>query len=435
MNPLASELNDLIKKENPHVLEMLSTLGREMYFPKGILSQSAEAKQKAKKFNATLGVATENGHMMGLSSLLKQVPGHSADEVLNYAPVAGIPELRNAWKEKDLRDNPSLQGKSWSLPVVTNGLTHGLSIMADLFCEPGDALLLPDQIWGNYRLTFSLRRGAQISTFPFYAAGGFNVAGLKQALDQLRAAGKSKVIVLLNFPNNPTGYSVTRAEGQGIAEALKATAEAGMNVLAIVDDAYFGLFYEPAVLPESLFSLLAGLHPRLLAVKADAATKEVFVWGLRIGFLSFAVAGAAPDSPLYAALEKKVSGEIRGVMSNCSMLSQRVVLKALQSPTFYEERAARKALLGARAAEVKRVLADPKFDAAWTMYPFNSGYFMCLKLKKVTAEALRKHLLDRHGVGAIATGEQDLRIAFSCVEKEQIAELFGIIYKGATELG
>ena len=89
MNPLAGELNDTIKKENRYVFEMLSTLGKEMYFPKGILTQSAEAKTKAKKFNATLGVATEGGHMMFLPSLMKQLGPLSPDETLNYAPVAG----------------------------------------------------------------------------------------------------------------------------------------------------------------------------------------------------------------------------------------------------------------------------------------------------------------------------------------------------------
>jgi aspartate/methionine/tyrosine aminotransferase len=436
MNPLAAELNDAIRKENPHVFEMLSSLGREMFFPKGILSQSAEAKVKAKKFNATLGVATEGGHLMFLPSLVKQLGPLSPDEALNYAPPAGIAELRAAWKEKNLHDNPSLAdpARPMSLPIVTNGLTHGLSIMADLFCEPGDTLLLPDQLWGNYRLTFAVRRGAKIASYPFYGeSGGFNVEGFRAALLQAHKA-RRKVIVILNFPNNPTGYSVTKEEAQSIARALREAAAAGLNVVAIVDDAYFGLFYEPDALRESLFTLLAGGPERLLAVKCDAATKEVFVWGLRVGFLSFSAGRAAADSPLYAAIEKKVCGQIRGVMSNCSMLSQRATLNALLSPTFYAERQARQETLRARAEEVQRVLADKRFEAAWEPHRFNSGYFMCLKLKRVAAEDLRRHLLDRHGVGTIATAERDLRIAFSCVEKEQIAELFDTIYRAAEEV-
>lgn len=434
MNPLAKELNDIIYAANPNVLEMLSTLGKEMYFPKGILTQSAEAKAKAKKFNATLGVATEGGHLMSLDSLMKNLVGLTADETLNYAPVTGLPDLRKAWMDKNLHDNSSLKGKPMSLPIATNGLTHALSIMADLFCEPGDALLLPDQIWGNYKLTFCTRRGAEVVTYPFYAPqGGFNVDGFRDSLDKLSKERK-KAIVLLNFPNNPTGYSITKDECAAISKALIETAEKGLKLVVISDDAYFGLFYENNVCTESLFSRLVGTHERLLAVKCDAATKEVFVWGLRVGFMSFSIGGVPADSPLFTALEKKVSGEIRGVMSNCSMLSQRVVLKALLSPSFYEEREARKKQLQARALEVKRVLADERFAEAWEPHDFNSGYFMCLRLKKVAAESLRKHLLEKYGIGAIATAEHDLRIAFSCVEKENIAELFDTIYQAAKEI-
>jgi len=49
MNPLAKELNENILKANPHIYEMLSQVGKKLYFPKGILTQSAEAKEKAKE--------------------------------------------------------------------------------------------------------------------------------------------------------------------------------------------------------------------------------------------------------------------------------------------------------------------------------------------------------------------------------------------------
>ncbi len=70
----------------------------------------------------------------------------------------------------------------------------------------------------------------------------------------------------------------------------------------------------------------------------------------------------------------------------------------------------------------------------WIYYPFNSGYFMCLKLKTVDAEKLRVHLLDKYGVGAISINATDLRIAFSCIAEENIQELFDIIYQGVKDL-
>jgi len=434
VNPLARELNEMIRSANPNVFEMLSTLGKEMFFPKGILAQSAEAKAKGKRCNATIGIALEGGVAMNLASVMASIKGLTPDEALRYAPVMGLPALRSAWRRKQLADNPSLEGKPMSPPIVTNGLTHALSITADLFCEPGDVVVLPDKIWGNYKLTFQTRRGGEIAQYPFYNdAGGFNVEGLRAALGQA-ARGKGKAIVLLNFPNNPTGYTLTRDEAPAVARAVLDAADVGANIVCLTDDAYFGLFYEENVNPESLFSQLAGAHERVLAIKGDAATKELFVWGLRVGFISFSVGGCDADSPLYTALEKKVSGAVRSAISNCSALSQRVALKALESDTLAAERQACAETLKARAIEVKRVLGDGRFDDAWDVYPFNSGYFMCLRLKNVTAEALRTHLLEKHAIGTIATGERDLRIAFSCVEKNRIAELFETIYRAAKEI-
>ena len=45
INKLAEELNQTIYTNAPDVFNMLSSLGKELYFPKGILSQTAEAKK------------------------------------------------------------------------------------------------------------------------------------------------------------------------------------------------------------------------------------------------------------------------------------------------------------------------------------------------------------------------------------------------------
>ena len=59
MNKLAEELNSILEKNSPSLFGMLSDYGKRIYFPKGIISQSAEAKQKANKFNATIGIAKD----------------------------------------------------------------------------------------------------------------------------------------------------------------------------------------------------------------------------------------------------------------------------------------------------------------------------------------------------------------------------------------
>lgn len=433
MNPLAVELNEQLSQHNPYVLEMLSDLGKNLFFPKGILTQSAEAKDKAHKYNATIGIATEKGGPMFLQCIQDKLSAFDPKDIYPYAPPAGKPELRALWREKMLRENPSMQGKHFSNPIVTNALTHGLSIVGDLFLGVGDHLVLPDMLWGNYNLTFGTCNGAIVKKFPtFTATGGYDVAAFKAVLTNT-AAEKGKAVVLLNFPNNPSGYTPTVAEGDAIVAAIKEVAESGCNIVAITDDAYFGLFYEDC-LKESLFGKLANLHPRILAIKLDGATKEEFVWGFRTGFITFADGKSDENAPVLTALEKKTMGIIRAKISNCPHPSQTFVIEALRSPKFLEQKEEKFQVMKGRALKTKAVLNSGKYEKAWDYYPFNSGYFMCLKLKTVDAEKLRVHLLDKYGVGTISINKTDLRIAFSCIAEENIQELFDIIHQGVLDL-
>ncbi|MCF8143022.1 MAG: aminotransferase class I/II-fold pyridoxal phosphate-dependent enzyme [Deltaproteobacteria bacterium] len=434
MNPIAEELNQVIRAGNEHIYGTLSEVGKNLFFPKGILSQGAEAKEKAHKFNATIGMATEKGRTMHLPSVMAMLHEIEPEEALTYAPSFGIPPLRQAWQEELLRKNPSLKGKEISLPVVSHAITHGLSVVSDMWVDPGDTIVLPDKMWGNYNLIFSVRRGARIVTYPLFDGdGAFNLKGFEACVEG-EAASAKKIIVILNFPNNPTGYTVTPREADGIADILRKVAEKGVRVLALTDDAYFGLFYTDDALKESIFTRLIGQDPRLLTIKLDGATKENYVWGLRVGFVTYGATLTGETRPVYEALEKKTAGAVRGSISNASRLGQEIVLKSLKADSYLAEKEDKLEIMQERAQEVMRVLSDTKFQDVWEPYPFNSGYFMCLRLKTVDAEALRVHLLDTYGIGLISLGETDLRVAFSCLEKEDTRELFDTLFQAVKDL-
>jgi aspartate/methionine/tyrosine aminotransferase len=303
-----------------------------------------------------------------------------------------------------------------------------------MWADPGDPIILPDKNWGNYNMIFAVRRGAKVIQYPFFAEDGtFNLQGFEKCV-RSEAEKAGKIIVILNFPNNPTGYTVSKQEGDGIAQVLTDTAKKGTNVLALSDDAYFGLFYEEDALAESIFSRLVGRDPRLLAIKLDGATKENYVWGLRVGFITYGSSLNGEYGPVYDALERKTAGGVRGSISNASHLGQSIILKSLHADTYSAEKEEKFQILKERALEVRRVLSENDYGQVWEPYPFNSGYFMCLRLKTVEAEALRVHLLDKYGVGLVALGKSDLRVAFSCIEKEDVKELFDTIYQGVKDL-
>ena len=339
--------------------------------------------------------------------------------------------LRKEWKASLFKKNPSLKGKSFSLPVVAPGLTAAVSYLCDMFLNPGDAVIMPDLFWPNYKLIVEERKSAKGYTFPTFSGEGYNIEGLAAALRKA-VAEKGKAACILNFPNNPTGYSLTLKEADSIVKLLVSLAEEGADLLVIADDAYFGLQYEEGLLSESIFARLVDAHERILAVKADGPTKEDYVWGFRVGFISFG--GKGLTEPMQEALVKKAMGVIRSSVSSSSGLAQQLLLKALLYPGYETQKARYRKILEGRYKAMKNYLGSRKLPSSLKPLPFNSGYFMSFECEGFSAEALRQKLLDELGIGTISMQDKYLRIAFSSVEESQMAELLDAVVAKTLEL-
>lgn len=430
IDPQAQALNDTIKEINPDIYKVLSKRGKGAFFPKkGILSQTADAQHC--ETNATIGSAyEEDGSIMSLDSIAKNI-SLARKDVFSYAKGPGDPAIRKRWKEMMYKKNPSLAGTSISNPVVTSALTHGLSMCGYLFLDPDDSIIVPEPFWGNYKLIFTNTWEAKLTSFPaFTSENTFNVQGLKQKLNE---SPVGKKIIILNFPNNPTGYTPLVEEAEAIKSVLIESAEAGNSLAVITDDAYFGLVYEEHALKESIFSYCANAHERILAVKLDGPTKEDYVWGFRIGFMTFSSKRNAPE--LYQALENKLAGAIRGTISNASHPSQSLLLHAYEDENYKNEKNEKVEILKNRYLKVRSTLENhPEYEKVFKSLPFNSGYFMCVRLKEgINADQVRKTLIEKYSTGVITTGDL-VRVAFSSTPIDQIEALFNNLFQVAQEM-
>ena len=426
MNPQAEELNQIIQSQNSKVFELLSEKGKAIFFPKkGILGQTAAAK--GKKINATIGTANEDdGSVMTLKSLEDQI-NISSEFAFPYAPSFGRPDLRSKWKSMIYDKNPGLNGVQVSQPVVTNALTHGLSMAAYMFIDQGDEVIVPDLFWGNYNLILSSAYGSTFKKFKFFKDQGMDLDALKNALN----SGDKKKILLLNFPNNPSGYTPTVEEMKQVVQIIKECAEAGNKITVISDDAYFGLVYEEGIEMQSPFAYLADLHENVLAVKIDGATKEDYVWGFRVGFITYGIKGGTEE--LYTALAAKTAGAIRGNISNACNLTQSLLLKAFEGDNYVNEKKEKYDILQARYIKLKEVLTSKDYSDCFEVLPFNSGYFMCLKLADdLDGEAIRQILLEKYSTGIINMAGV-IRLAFSATALSLIEELVSNIYNACKD--
>ena len=422
MNSLAQKLNKTLGS----AAGFLSPAGKRIYFPYGgILGQGAEAKSC--ETNATIGMAfEEDGSPLVMECFQKGI--NLDKKAFLYAGSFGLPKLREIWKEMELKKNPSLKGKNFSSPVVTNALTHGLRIAAELFAGPRDTLVVPDLFWDNYELIFQEAVGCKVAHFNTFKNGAFDAAAMKT---ELMKPGEKKLLIL-NYPNNPTGYTATIEDAKKIVAAVKAAAAAGKKIVVILDDAYFGLVYEKGVHEESLFAEFSDLHDNVLAVKLDGTTKEDYVWGLRVGFISFAFKGASAEQ--LKALEAKAAGDVRSCVSNVTSIGQHLAVQAFADKEYAAQKREKYAVLKKRYREIRAILKlHPEYAKAFETMPFNSGYFMCVKPIGVDAEKVRRHLIEKYSTGTIVLSGL-IRLAFSTIPTKKLAKLFADVASAVNDL-
>ena len=428
INPLAKELNDTLS--GSVVDALMSDMGRRLYFPNGIISQGGEAAKDAHFANGTIGMAVAQGTPIELDSYKKNMPLLTPRETVAYAKTAGNPDLRALWKEKIIEKNPSLKNKQFSLPILVPGLTAVLSYVSDLFVDVDKPLLAADPCWDNYELIAAARRGAEFHQFKCFENGKFNIADLEAKM-KAEAEKYGSVRVILNFPQNPSGYSPTVSEAKEIVRIVREIAESGKKVLVLSDDAYFGLNYEDDIEPQSLFAYMADLHENVLAIKADGPTKEDFAWGFRAGFVTFASKGLSDAQ--YTALVTKFMSAIRSSVSCSSTPSQSLVMHALKDEAHNKQKIECRNMLK-RRYDLVRKFVNTHTSKVLEPLPFNSGYFMSFHVSTGKAEEIRKALLKNEGIGIIQIDPHTLRVAFSSIDEDKIDSVYTSIYNVADAL-
>ena len=169
-----------------------------------------------------------------------------------------------------------------------------------------------------------------------------------------------------------------------------------------------------------------------MAVKLDGATKEDFAWGLRIGFITFGL----PSEPLGRIFEEKAGAAVRMSTSNCSRLSQEILLATYQNPETDNERRQLQQMLARRYRRIRECLEGEEAQReSWHNYlcalPFNSGYFVSFEMQQqqFSADEFRKYLLTEHDIGLISFGERYLRFAYSAVAEADIPDVLRTLHR------
>lgn len=188
---------------------------------------------------------------------------------VHYTAVQGIDALRKAIIEKEKRRH-RLDYDFEKEIVVTAGACEALSAVFFTLLNPGDEIIVPGPYFSAY--------------YEQSVLGQFKIVELKMSIDNGWSLDLQKLedlrtektrAILINSPNNPAGYILSREEISIIGDFAKKH-----NLMVISDECYDEFFYEGE--SESI-ATLPGMRESTIVVKS--ASKSYSMTGWRIGYI------------------------------------------------------------------------------------------------------------------------------------------------------
>ena len=242
-------------------------------------------------------------------------PWHVVDEGLYslekgrtfYTSNSGLLELRQEITKLYARKY-NLLYKAEDQCLVTVGGSEGIDLALRAMINPGDEVIIPEPSYVSYVPCANLT-GANTVTIDLKNENSF-----KLTEDELRAAitPKSKVLIL-SYPNNPTGAIMTREDLEPIA---KLCVEHDLYVIS--DEIYAELTY--GKVPHCSIATLPGMKERTIIINGFSKAYAMTGWRLGYALAPTEIAKlmtkihqfcimCAPTTSQYAAIEAIKNGD------------------------------------------------------------------------------------------------------------------------------
>lgn len=199
-----------------------------------------------------------------------------------YAQNLGLPELRHAIAAYTHSLHPARGTDHWFDRVaVTSGGVNGLMLACQALIEPGDEVVAVTPVWPNLVAQPAIM-GAQVRRVPLTVREDGPSAGawMLDLTALLAAVTPATRLLVLNAPNNPTGWTLSRQEQQIILDHCRKT---GTWILA--DEVYERLYYGDDTPNGAAPSFLDITGPEDRVIVAHSFSKSFLMTGWRLGWL------------------------------------------------------------------------------------------------------------------------------------------------------
>lgn len=190
-----------------------------------------------------------------------------------YSHNLGLPELRHAVAGyMSNLHGPIDVGRI----AITSGGVNALMLAVQALVDPGDEVVAVTPVWPNLTAQPAIM-SAKLRCVPLKPVNGAWTLDVGALLANITASTR---LLIVNSPNNPTGWTLTRSEQQAIADHCRKT---GTWILA--DEVYERLYYRGDTANGSAPSFLDVTAPDDRLVVVHSFSKSFLMTGWRLGWL------------------------------------------------------------------------------------------------------------------------------------------------------
>ncbi|EGO65917.1 pyridoxal phosphate-dependent aminotransferase [Acetonema longum] len=374
---------------------------------------------KDKVTNATIGaLLDDNEVLVCLPTVEKVLRNLPVEELINYAPIAGLPDYLDAVIDLAVDIH---RPEAYIKAIATSGGSGVIHHTIWNYTEIGDTVLTTDWFWGPYRVLCqdALRK---LDTFTMFdEQQHFNMVSFQEKVTALLAKQDSLVIILNSPAHNPTGYSLSDAEWAQVLNLCKEIAQdKSKKIILDVDIAYLDFAGEKAA-SRSFMKQFGGLPENILVILGYSMSKSFTAYGQRVG----AMIGVSSSKDVIDEFVNINQYSSRATWSNINRGAMRMLA------TIYKD----KSLLAQVDAERNRgyqmiqeragIFTREAKAANLKMLPFFGGYFLTIPVNNPAAVCDKLH---EDNIFAVPLA-QGIRIAVCAVTSRKITGMAAAVAK------
>jgi len=277
--------------------------------------------------NATIGaICDEQEKFVSLSAVEKHYRQLPSEDLMNYAPIAGLPEYLQA--AIDLTFMGYQPEGTYARAVATPGGSGAVRHVFFNYLEPGQKVLIPDWFWGPYR-TIAQEHKRGVETYQMFDENNnFILTSVKEkSLALLKE--QDNLVVVFNTPgHNPTGYSMTEQEWSELLDFYRECARDEKKKITLLLDIAYIDYAGTVKETRGFMKLFKGLPANILITFAFSMSKSFTMYGMRSG----AVIGLSSYPEIMEEFANINSFSSRAVWSNNTRGPQRLLADVMANP-------------------------------------------------------------------------------------------------------